>query len=201
MRRRGSWVLFSARGLKADIDAELNRVGEDDSWLEAGVRGVDYAEKFVGNIEVHGIGDLPDESRADRKSWGVRLFELVGGLGVIDLCNLELGVGEAEPSGEIRFPAALAWPTKDGGDESRNLNVATGEGEAAVANRFGSPVKSEGAVAVKMIEAVVENASGKLDPQPVGKVKARSDIEADSWIYGDGWICQGPYDSREDGAG
>ena len=59
---------------------------------------------------------------------------MVGGLDGVDLCDLELGVGEAEAGREIRFPAALAWPTKDGGGESRNLNVATSEGETALAD-------------------------------------------------------------------
>ena len=50
------------------------------------------------------------------------------------MSDLELGVGEAEAGGQIRFPAALAWPTEDGGDKSRNLNVAAGEGEAALSD-------------------------------------------------------------------
>ena len=48
--------------LKADIDAELDRVGEDDSWLEAGVSGIDHAEKFIKDIEVDCVGDLPKEA-------------------------------------------------------------------------------------------------------------------------------------------
>ena len=80
------------------------------------------------------------------------------------------------------------------------MDICAGQTEAAATNHFGSPVESEGAVSVEMIEAVVENASGKLDPQPVGKVKAGGDIEADSRIYGDGWICQGACDARQDGA-
>ena len=49
-------------GLKADIDAELDRVGEDDSWLEAGVSGIDHAKKFIKHIEVDCVGDLPKEA-------------------------------------------------------------------------------------------------------------------------------------------
>ena len=49
-------------GLKANIDAELDRVGKDDSWLEGGVSGIDHAEKFIKDIEVDRVGDLPKEA-------------------------------------------------------------------------------------------------------------------------------------------
>ncbi len=49
-------------GLKADIEAELDRVGKSDSWLEGGVSGIDHAEKFLKDIEVDRVGDLPNEA-------------------------------------------------------------------------------------------------------------------------------------------
>ena len=49
-------------GLKVDIEAELDRVGKDDSWLEGGVSGIDHAEKFIKDIEVDRVGDLPKEA-------------------------------------------------------------------------------------------------------------------------------------------
>ena len=49
-------------GLKVDIEAELDRVGKDDSWLEGGVSGIDHAEKFIKDIEVDRVGDLPNEA-------------------------------------------------------------------------------------------------------------------------------------------
>ena len=49
-------------GLKVDIEAELDRVGKDDSWLEGGVGGIDHAKKFIKDIEVDRVGDLPKEA-------------------------------------------------------------------------------------------------------------------------------------------
>lgn len=186
--------------LESDIDAKLDRIREGDSRLEAGVGGIDETKKFVGNVEVDCIGDLPDESGANGKGRGVGFLELIGGWGIIDLGDLKLGVGKAKAGREVRFPAALAGPTKDGGEEGRDLEVATGEGEAALAHVFSAAIERDGAVAVEVVEAVVENASGKLDPQPVGKVKAGGDIEADSRIDGNGRIGQGAGDAGKDGA-
>ena len=63
------------------------------------VRWVDQAEEFVGDIEIHAVGDLPDESGADGESWGIGLFKLIGGLGVIDLGDLELAVSKSKACG------------------------------------------------------------------------------------------------------
>jgi hypothetical protein len=87
------------RSLETDVDSELDRVGEGHASLKPCVRGVDQAEKFVCDIEIHRVGDLPDKSGADGKGGVIGLFELIGGLGVIDLGDLKLGVGKAKPGG------------------------------------------------------------------------------------------------------
>ena len=161
---------------------------------------VDQAKEFVGDIEIYTVGDLPDESRADGKGGGVGFFELIGGLGVIDLGNLELAIGEAEASREIGFPATLTRPAKDGRKKNGNLDIPPSQTETAITNDFGSPIESQSAVTIEVIQAVVENASGKFDSQPVGEIKPGGDIKTDSRINGDGWICQGPCDARQDGA-
>ena len=87
------------RSLEADVNPELDRVGEGHACLKPCVRGVDQAEKFICDIEIHPVGDLPDKSGADGKGGVIGLFELIGGLRVVDLRNLELGVGKAKPGG------------------------------------------------------------------------------------------------------
>ena len=181
---------FGAGLSEADVDSELDRVGKGHARLKSCVRGVDQAEEFVGDIKIYSVGNLPDESRAYGKGGIICLFELIGGLGVIDLGDLELAIGEAEASREIGFPATLTRPPKDGRKNNGNLNISTSQTEASITNHFGSSIESEGAVSVEIIEAVVENASGKFDSQPVGEIKARGDIKTNPGVDGDGGVGQ-----------
>ena len=90
---------FGAGLSEADVDSKLDRVGKGHARLKPCVGGVDQAEEFVGYIEIHAVGDLPDESGADGKGGRVGFFELIGGLGVSDLGDLELAIGESKACG------------------------------------------------------------------------------------------------------
>ena len=71
------------RSLEADVDSELDRVGEGHASLKSCVRGVDQAEKFGCDIEIQRGGDVADQSGADGHGRVIVIVEIIGGCGAV----------------------------------------------------------------------------------------------------------------------